>query len=112
MEEARAGSGGAMLLEGEAGTAHNGPLGQAAARAVGMRVVAVSGVEAEAGLPFAGLSAALAPFTGLIDALPAVQAAALRTALALGDSPVGAADPVATLQGTTSLLAAAADQAP
>ncbi len=106
LAEARSGSGGALLLEGEAGIGKSSLLGQVAPRAGQMRVLAAAGAEAETRLPFAGLTSLLAPLTLEIDDLPPLQAGALRAALAIEGEPGRAADPVATLQGTLALVSA------
>ena len=50
-----------------------------------MRVLAARGVEFEADVPFAGLHELLRPALGLLDRLPPIHAAALRSSLGLGD---------------------------
>jgi DNA-binding CsgD family transcriptional regulator len=107
---ARKGSGGALLLEGEAGIGKSALLAEAAARADGFEVLSTAGVEAESELPFAGLAMLLEPLYGLIGQLPAAQADALRVALSL-EAGAGA-DPVATLHGVVSLAAAASTRQP
>lgn len=112
LDGARNGAGGALLLQGEPGIGKSTLLAHAGGLAAGMGVRAIAGVEAEADLPFAGLAEILVPHRELIDGLPRVQASAVRTALALGEEPAATADAVATLQGTLSLLAAAAAERP
>ena len=75
-----------------------------------MRVLAARGVEEEASIPFAGLLELLRPVLGHLDSLPAPQAAALRSALALG--PAVSSDRLAIGAATLGLLAAAAEDWP
>jgi hypothetical protein len=78
LADARWSRSGALVVRGEAGVGH------AAARAHGMAVLRASGLESEAELPFAALHQLLRPVLGLVDRLPAPQAAALAGALGLG----------------------------
>ena len=103
--DAVAGSGGALLLEGDPGIGKSALLDQVARRAGEMTVLRTVGAAAEATLPFAGLCSLLAPLVGGIERLAPVQAGALSTALALEGSGTLGADPVATLQGTVALVA-------
>jgi DNA-binding CsgD family transcriptional regulator len=107
---ARVSTSGVLLLRGEPGIGKTALLEHAAASAAGMTVLRARGVTAEAGLPFAGLSALLHPVIDRIDRLPAVQAASLRGALALG--PNVASERLIIGAATLGLLAAAADAAP
>ena len=58
--------------------------GRGARLAPAMQVLACAGIESETRLPFAALHQLLRPVLGHVDALPAVQARALRCALGLG----------------------------
>lgn len=68
------------------------------------------GVEPEASLPFAGLSALMAPVKVHLEGIPDRQRRALGVALALADGP--GEGPLATCAGALSVLAAAADSTP
>ena len=77
--------GGALLLTGEAGIGKTSLLGHAVkqAGARGYRVLAITGFESEAELPYAGLHQLLQPILDAAGALPAPQRAALLTALGM-----------------------------
>ncbi|WP_024934587.1 ATP-binding protein [Actinomadura welshii] len=70
---------GVLVLRGEAGIGKSALLAQAADRVP--RALRVTGIEAESGIAFAGLNQLLWPVRDRLDALPAPQAAALRSAL-------------------------------
>ena len=84
---ARLGSSGVLLLVGEPGIGKTTLLDYVADRAGDMAVVRVAGAEVERDLPFGALALVLAPALDDLDELPAPQAAALRTALALDVGP-------------------------
>jgi predicted ATPase len=84
---ARLGRSGVLLLVGEPGIGKTTLLDYVASRAEGMYVVRVAGAEAERDLPFGALALAMGTATADLDELPAPQAAALRTALALDTGP-------------------------
>ncbi|MGW2222481.1 AAA family ATPase, partial [Nonomuraea sp. NPDC001684] len=105
LDDARAGSGGALLLTGAAGMGKTALLDLAAARASGFRVLRVSGVEPESGVPYAGLHGLLRPVSGAVAALPAAQARALAEALESGTCGAGLVLPAAVL-GLLSAVAA------
>ena len=84
---ARLGRSGVLLLVGEAGIGKTTLLDYAAQRAEEMYVVRLAGAEAERDLPFGALALAMGGATADLDELPAPQAAALRTALALDTGP-------------------------
>ncbi len=111
LRQARSGSSGVLVLRGEAGIGKTALLDLAASRAEGMTVLRVAGVESEAGLPFAGLHALLAPVAKFMSTLPEGQAAALRAALGLGPAVVGAGR-LAIAAGTHALLTGAAAAQP
>ena len=85
LDGARAGRSGALVLHGDAGAGKSTLLEAARERAGDMCVLAAHGVESEAELPFAALHQLLLGLLPRIDALPAVQARALRGALGLED---------------------------
>ncbi|HEX8120575.1 MAG TPA: AAA family ATPase [Solirubrobacteraceae bacterium] len=121
---ARDGSGGALLLHGDAGIGKTALLGFARERAEaeGLRLLGARGLETESDLPYTGLYDLLAPLlersaAGPADAmavlrerLPSAQANALGQALALGPegTPARFAVPAAVL----GLLASAAEEGP
>ncbi len=107
---AREGRSGALLLRGDPGIGKTALLEQAASMAAGMTVVHALGVEAEAEIEFSGLHELFRPLLGLLEAIPARQAQALRGALGLADSE--AADRFTVGAATLSLLSAAAEQSP
>ncbi|MFG2072306.1 AAA family ATPase [Nonomuraea maritima] len=109
LDDARAGSGGALVLVGAPGMGKTALLDLAAAHACpGFRVLRVSGVAAESRLPYAGLHGLLRPIAAAAPALPAAQARALSAALESGSGQDGLALPAAVL----SLLSAVASEQP
>ncbi|RSN46845.1 LuxR C-terminal-related transcriptional regulator [Actinomadura sp. WAC 06369] len=103
---ARDGSGGAVLLRGEAGAGKTALLDAAAARGGAMRVLRTTGVEPESDLAFAALHRLLLPVADGLDALPGPQRDAVRAALGLAAG--GAGDRFLVGAGVFSLLAEAA----
>ncbi|MEV5827670.1 AAA family ATPase [Spirillospora sp. NPDC052242] len=103
---ARDGSGGAVLLRGEAGAGKTALLDAAAARGGAMRVLRTTGVEPESDLAFAALHRLLWPVVDGLDALPVPQRDAVGAALGL--SAGGAGDRFLVGAGVFSLLAEAA----
>src|SRR5580704_14379996 len=85
LEGMRSGRAGALVLRGEAGIGKTALLDAAAEQAAGAWVLRVTGVEAEAELPFAALHALMRPALDEIGALPGRQAAALRGAFGLAE---------------------------
>ncbi|MEU6270028.1 ATP-binding protein [Saccharopolyspora shandongensis] len=96
---------GGVLLHGEAGIGKSALVAEAvsAASIAGLRVLKTTGAEAEQNLAYAGLHQLLHPVRAGVDALPAPQRDALRTALGLA----GGGEPSTYLVGlaTLSLLA-------
>ncbi|GAA0636280.1 LuxR family transcriptional regulator [Kutzneria viridogrisea] len=92
---------GGILLTGEPGIGKSALVAEAvsAASVAGLRVLTTTGVEAEQNLAYAGLHQLLYPVRAGVDALPAPQKAALRTALGLADG----AEPSAYLVGLAAL---------
>jgi DNA-binding CsgD family transcriptional regulator len=107
---AREGCGGALVVGGAAGAGKSTLLAAARARAGAMTVLATSGVESEAELPFAALHALVRPVLDRLDRLPEVQANALRGALGLG--PDAGEHRLVVSVAALSLLAEAAEFAP
>jgi hypothetical protein len=110
LADARVGRSGVLALVGEPGIGKTALLDYAAESAAGMRVLRARGIESEAEVPFAGLSELLRPALGVLDRIPAPQAAALTGALALG--PGTANDRFAIGAATLSLLSACAEEMP
>ncbi|ACQ80942.1 transcriptional regulator, LuxR family [Beutenbergia cavernae DSM 12333] len=107
---ARLGSGGALVVTGDAGIGKSALLDDAVARAEGFQVLRVTGTEAERDLPFAGLAELLRPVTDRIEDLPHPQATALATALALRDGDE--VDRFAVSAGVLTLVASLAERRP
>jgi hypothetical protein len=95
LEQARAGTGGVLLVTGEPGVGKSALLEQAtwSASGSGFRVVRTSGVESEAELAFAGLQQLCAPLLGGLAELPGAQRAAVETAFGLAAAAGAAPDP-------------------
>ncbi|MEU4804905.1 LuxR C-terminal-related transcriptional regulator [Actinosynnema sp. NPDC023587] len=107
---ARAGRSGALVLRGEAGIGKSALLGWAAEAATGLRVLRVTGIEAEADLAFGGLVQLLWPVQDRLAALPGPQAEALRAVLDSGRT--GGQDRFVTGLAVLTLLAEVADDGP
>jgi DNA-binding CsgD family transcriptional regulator len=113
LQDARASRSGVLAIVGEAGIGKSAILAYSQEQAdgvYGMKVLRARGVQSEAHIPFAGLFELLRPALGCIDQIPAPQAAALESALAL--RPAAAQDRFTIGAGTLSLLAAYAEAAP
>jgi DNA-binding CsgD family transcriptional regulator len=111
LQDAREGRSGVVAITGEAGIGKSALLAFARDQADGMNVLRARGIESEAHIPFAGLFELLRPALGCLDQIPAPQAAALESALALRPAAAGQ-DRFAVGAGTLSLLAAFAEAAP
>lgn len=107
---ATAGRSGALVISGEPGIGKTALLDHAASAAGSARVLRGSGVEFEAELPFAGLHLLLRSALGHVDALPEVQATALRSALGLASA--GGGDQFLVGLAVLSLLADLAGDGP
>jgi DNA-binding CsgD family transcriptional regulator len=83
LEGARRSRSGVLVLRAEAGVGKSALLGYARSRGTDMRILETAGVEPEIELSFAALHQLLRPAFPYIDRIPEVQAAALRSALAL-----------------------------
>ena len=109
LDRARKGTSGTLVLRGDPGIGKTALVSHITARADGFRVIRAAGIEEESELPFAGLHLLLRPVLDRIDALPDVQAEALRGALGLARA--GAPDRFLVGLAVLSLLAElAADQ--
>jgi DNA-binding CsgD family transcriptional regulator len=115
LQELLAGSrqhrGGALVLAGEAGIGKTALVDHAlaSAAALGMQTRRITGVELHADLPYAGLTTLAGTWHDRLDSLPPTQAEAVRSALALADTP---AHPLALSAGVLGLLCAASETSP
>jgi DNA-binding CsgD family transcriptional regulator len=103
LERARTGTSGTLVLRGDPGIGKTALVSHVTARADGFRVIRGAGIQEESELPFAGLHLLLRPALDRIDALPGVQADALRGAL--GMDKAGAPDRFLVGLAVLSLLA-------
>lgn len=110
IDHARSGISGLLALKGEPGVGKSALLRYAVDRAEGMIVLTATGIEAEAELPFSGLSDLLHPILEYRHQLPEPQSAALAAALAIG--PRTSPDPFAISAATLNLLSLASERAP
>lgn len=110
LEEARDGRSSVVALVGEAGIGKSTLLDWAGSSADGLAVLRARGIQSESHVPFAGLFELLRPALDRLAAIPAPQAAALETALAL--RPGRTENRFAVGAATLSLLAAKADEGP
>jgi DNA-binding CsgD family transcriptional regulator len=110
LAHAAAGRSGALVISGEPGMGKTTLLDYAASAAGGMRLLRAAGIESEAELPFAGLQLLLRSTLGALDALPQVQATALRGALGL--AATGSVDRFLVGLAVLSLLSELAGEAP
>jgi class 3 adenylate cyclase len=81
---ARLGKSSCLVIRGEPGIGKTALLEHAIGQATSMRVLTARGVEFEADMPFAGLHELLRPTLVLLDRLPPIHAAAMRSSLGLG----------------------------
>jgi DNA-binding CsgD family transcriptional regulator len=107
---ARIGQSGVLVITGEAGIGKTALLDAVGDAATGMRVLRVTGSEAEQNLPFAALTQLLRPTEVDLDGLPAPQAQALGVALAL--RPGSGVDRFAVGVAALSLLTQASEVQP
>ncbi|HEX6139758.1 MAG TPA: AAA family ATPase, partial [Candidatus Limnocylindria bacterium] len=109
LADVRIGRSRSLVLRGGPGVGKTALLDEALADASDVATLTVTGTEAEAHVPFAALHALLRPLLPDLEAIPQVQARAVRGALALEEAD---ADRLAAYAGTLSLLAVAADRRP
>lgn len=107
---AAAGRSGSLVITGEPGIGKTALVDHAAGAARGARLLRATGAESEAELPFAGLQLLLRSALGSLDALPQVQATALRGALGL--AAAGAPDRFLVGLAVLSLLSELAEDGP
>ena len=110
LAEARLGRGSALLIHGEPGIGKTELLTHAIQAAGDMSVLSARGVQFEADVPYSGLHELLLPAFGLLDRLPAAQAAALRSSLGLGERIE--ADRLVIGAATLGLITTFAEQKP
>ncbi len=109
LDAARQGTGGVVVVHGDAGCGKSTLLTDAVASAADMQVLRTQGVESESPLAFAALQRLLRPLRRRVTDLPAPQANALRAAFGEAE---GDGDRFLTFLGTLSLLADAAEEKP
>src|SRR5215469_13398555 len=112
LDDACAGTGGALVVRGEPGIGKSALLDYARQCATPTPILVLSavGVEAESDLAFAGLHELLRPVLGYLGELPDTQSQALAGALGLAASTH--ADRLLISAAVLGLLAAAAEDAP
>jgi DNA-binding CsgD family transcriptional regulator len=110
LDQARRSRSGVLVLRGEAGLGKSALLDYARSRSGEMRIIQTVGVEPEIELPFAALHRLLLPVLHYIDRIPDVQAAALRSALAI--APGEAKNRFVVAMAVLSLLAEIAADEP
>ncbi len=106
----RAGESRALVVRGEPGIGKTALLEYLAAHAPGCRVERMTGVQPELELAFAGLHQLCQPMLDHLEAVPAPQRAALRTALGMSAGP--APDRFLVGLGVLSLLSDVAQETP
>ncbi|WP_139123040.1 AAA family ATPase, partial [Cellulosimicrobium cellulans] len=110
LDDARAGSGGALVVRGEPGIGKTALLDEITRSLDGVRLVRADGYEAESSIAYAALHRVVAPWRDTVDALAPAHRRALRTVLGLdaGYAP----DRFAVGLGVLELLAAAGRDGP
>ncbi|GAB2846519.1 helix-turn-helix transcriptional regulator [Lentzea nigeriaca] len=110
IDRARGGSGGGLVVRGEAGIGKSTLLGRAYAEARDLRVLRVVGVESESQFAYAALHQLLSPVLDRVDRLPEPQAAALGAAFGRGGSDE--LQPFLVSMAALTLLSDLADEQP
>src|SRR5438128_318778 len=87
LERARSGSGGVLVLRGEAGIGKTALLDDLVARASGCRIMRAAGVQSDMELPFAALHQLCSPLLDGLQRLPAPQREAICVAFGLTVGP-------------------------
>lgn len=112
LDAARAGFSGSLVLRGEPGIGKTALLDYAVAQASGMQVARLAAVESDMEVSFAGLHQLLSPFLPGMDAAPAPQREALRSAFGLATTAATAPDRFLVGLATLTLLAGTASRQP
>lgn len=110
LASARLGRSSRLVIRGEPGIGKTALLDYAVSQAASMRVLAARGVEFEADVPFSGLHELLHPTLRLLDRLPSIHSAALRSSLGLG--PRIEADRLIIGAAVLGLISAYAEEGP
>ncbi|MGO9906438.1 MAG: AAA family ATPase, partial [Solirubrobacteraceae bacterium] len=110
LDSVRSGSGGVLMLYGEAGVGKTALLEYGVEAAREFRIARTVGVEAEMELPFAAAQQLCAPFLGLVERLPQPQHDALEVAFGLRTGP--APDRFLVGLAVLGLLAEVAEEQP
>src|SRR5271170_8102420 len=110
LDQARHGISGTLVLRGDPGIGKTALVSHVIAQSDGFRIIRGAGIEEESELPFAGLHLLLRPALDRVDALPGVQAEALRGALGLAKA--GPPDRFLVGLAVLSLLAELAAERP
>jgi DNA-binding CsgD family transcriptional regulator len=108
LRRVRAGTSGALVLQGDPGIGKTALLSYAAECAQSMRIVRATGIETEQELAFAGLYSLLHPLVGYLGSLPERHAAAVRAALGLSGDETPP-ERLAVAAGTHGVLTTAAE---
>jgi DNA-binding CsgD family transcriptional regulator/tetratricopeptide (TPR) repeat protein len=104
------GQSGVLALVGEPGAGKSSLLDQIEVDASGFTILRAAGSEMEQGLAFAALANLIRPMIARLDALPAVQRDALRSALAIGESQL--VDRFAAYVAVLGLISAESEHGP
>jgi DNA-binding CsgD family transcriptional regulator/tetratricopeptide (TPR) repeat protein len=110
LEDALAGRGGVLMVQGEAGVGKTVLLEYAIESASELQIARASGVEVEMELPFAAVQQLCSPFCDLMDRLPHPQREALGVAFGHRTGP--APDPLLVGLALLGLLSEAAEEGP
>jgi predicted ATPase len=110
LDEARQGTGGALVVRGEPGVGKSLLLATVMDGADDVTLLCATGVQSESDLAFGALSALLRPLLGGIEQLPAVQADSLKAAVGLASQ--SHVEQLPCHAAVVSLLAAAASARP
>lgn len=111
IDRARAGSGGAIVVHGEAGVGKSALLDAVQGTSDDMRVLRTSGIESESPLAFAALHRLLIPLLDRLDRLPPPQAQAVAAVLGYRSGPSGD-DRFLVFLAALGLLSDAAEESP
>jgi DNA-binding CsgD family transcriptional regulator len=110
VEATRSGTGGAVVVRGEAGVGKSALVEAAVTGVPDVRILRCTGTEFETDLAFAGVHQLCAPLLDRTDGLPGPQRAALTVSLGLSSGP--APDPYLVALAVLTLLSDAAREQP